>query len=129
MERRFPPLDTSDLWWQEKEDGSRHDRRNEQDYLELLDWDSQDLSANPDVRRGLSWKEWEEWLGETTAGWRELPKGVQREKQCLRHSSYTLTRINKYTLEGKLELIRVYSSPIPSQALKNILESSQKQTR
>lgn len=107
-----PSLDSSNLWWQEKEDGSQHDRRSEEGYLELLDWDSQAFHPNSDVRRGSSWKEWKERLGVASVDWKKMPKGIERRRYCSRHPHFEYERINRYTLESKLYFIRVYPSQI-----------------
>lgn len=109
-------------WWQDKEDESQHDRGSKQDYLQSIIFGSHDINTDPDVRPGLSWMEWEERLAEASIGWVQFPKGITRKDYCLRHTFGAMERISKYTLEGKLHLIRVYTPQILSQGLNDMLE-------
>jgi hypothetical protein len=91
-----PPPDYSILWWQEGEDGSKHDRRRDQDYLELLDLG---LETNIDrADHNLSWREWEDSLESMNTGWQE-PWEAFSYWGCRRHEiREELGRVHRYIL-------------------------------
>jgi hypothetical protein len=87
--------DYSSLWWQTREDGSKHDRRSDEDYLELLELG---LDGNAEeVCQGMDWKAWEICLGSLEISWTESPD--ETHTKCRRHGSTGgLKRIHKYIL-------------------------------
>lgn len=86
-------------------DGSKHDRRSDQDYLELLELGR--LQSLPDYRSGLKWDEWEDRLEEMSFGWGKWPKDIYRRPECIRHEFDGLVRIDKYSLDGRVHPIKI----------------------
>lgn len=84
--------DSSRRWWQRNEDGSMHDRRSDEDYLELLELPADSLLLRAGFSVGnLTWNEWRDRLQQMTAEC----KGISR--LFIRHGhQQKLVRIHKY---------------------------------
>jgi hypothetical protein len=90
-----PSPDYSSLWWQTREDGSKHDRRSDEDYLELLEY-----GLDEKVEEGcqeMDWKAWERRLESMAVRRKESPN--ETDMGCRRHERMAeLKRIHKYIL-------------------------------
>jgi hypothetical protein len=66
-----PPQDAL-FWWQTREDGSRHNRRSDEDYLELLEFslDGKVDKTSRDMGRNV----WNGRLYSMAADWKKSPK-------------------------------------------------------
>jgi hypothetical protein len=92
-----PPPDHSPLWWQEGDDGSKYDRRRDQDYIDLLGLKFDGEAIGSDT--SMSWDEWKDRLETMEIGWQKAPDKPDRYMECGRHQFGDSGRIHKYIFE------------------------------